>query len=202
MNPALVLGLVVSLLPSTGSGGSDWPQFRGPNGNGAVPAADIPLEWSATKNLAWKVKVPGQGWSQAVVVGATLYLTTAVGEGLETPMGMQAGVSDPRTMQAGTAPDVTIDWRVLALDLATGKERWSQSACKAKPKFPIHPSNTWATETPVADANGVYAFFGATGTLVGFDTAGKQLWKAEVCMLRFLVRLLVSYRCKYMDFCK
>jgi len=184
MIPALAVSLVVSLLPSTGSGtvsgAGDWPQFRGPNGTGAVPAADIPLEWSATKNLAWKAALSGQGWSQPVVVGNTIYLTAAVGEGLETPMGMQAGVNDPRTQGAGPVPDVTIDWRVVALDLATGKERWSQSACKAKPKFPIHPSNTWATETAVADANGVYAFFGATGTLAAFDPSGKPLWKAEL----------------------
>src|SRR5262245_37965060 len=116
MHPALVL-VVSSLLPTIGSGGSDWPQFRGPDGTGAVPAADIPLEWSATKNLAWKASVPGEGWSQPVVVGGTVYLTTAVGEGLEKPMGMVAGVADPRTMKAGAVPDVTIDWRVIALDL-------------------------------------------------------------------------------------
>jgi outer membrane protein assembly factor BamB len=162
------------------SGGTDWPQFRGPSGTGAVPAAKLPTEWSETKNLAWKAVIPGQGWSQPVVVGNTIYLTTAVGEGLETPIGMEAGIADMRTQKAGAVPDVTIDWRVVALDLATGKERWSASVAKAKPKFPIHPSNTWATETAVADANGVYAFFGATGTLAAFDPAGKPLWKAEL----------------------
>ena len=176
MNLAPFLGLVLSL----SSGGSDWPQFRGPNGNGVVPAADIPLEWSETKNVAWKVAVPGQGWSQPVVVGGTIYLTTALGEGLEAPLGFAAGYADPRTGKAGDVPEVTIDWHVLALDLASGKELWSASVCKMNPKFPIHPSNTWATETPVADANGVYAFIGPTGTLAAFDTAGKALWKAEL----------------------
>jgi outer membrane protein assembly factor BamB len=180
MHPALVLGILVCTPISGGSGGSDWPQFRGPSGTGAVPAADIPLEWGASKNVAWKVALPGQGWSQAVVVGGTVYLTTAVGEGLETPMGMAAGIADPRTQKAGSVPDATIDWRVIALDLASGKERWSQSVVQAKPKFPIHPSNTWATETPVADAGGVVAFFGATGTLAAFDPSGKALWKAEL----------------------
>jgi outer membrane protein assembly factor BamB len=180
MHSIASLGVLISFALVPASGGSDWPQFRGPNGTGAVPAADIPLEWSATKNLAWKVALPGQGWSQPVVVGNTIYVTAAVGEDLETPMGMEAGVADPRTMKAGSAPDATIDWRVIALDLATGKERWSQSVVKAKPKFPIHPSNTWATETPVADANGVVAFFGATGTLAAFDPSGKALWKVEL----------------------
>jgi outer membrane protein assembly factor BamB len=169
--------LVLSL--SSLSGGSDWPQFRGPDGTGAVPAADIPLEWSATKNLAWKAALPGQGWSQPVF-GGTVYLTAAIGQSLETPMGMQAGIDDPRTEKAGAVPETEIEWRVLALDLATGKERWSASVGKAKPRYPIHPSNTWATETPVADSNGVVAFFGACGTLAAFDPSGKALWKAEL----------------------
>jgi outer membrane protein assembly factor BamB len=114
------------------------------------------------------------------VAGGTVFVTTAVGEGLEAPMGMAAGVADPRTMKPGAAPEIMIDWRVLALDLGSGKVKWSVSAAKGKPEFPIHPSNTYATETPAADAHGVYAFFGATGTLAAFDHAGKPLWKAEL----------------------
>jgi outer membrane protein assembly factor BamB len=176
-----MIHLTLTLLATLASlGGSDWPQFRGPHGTGAVAAADLPLEWSEAQNVAWKVAIPGQGWSQPAVIGDTLYVTTAVGEGLEEILGMDAGIADPRTNAAGKVPDVTLDWRVLALDLATGKERWSASAGKAKPQYPIHPSNTWASETPVADANGVYAFFGATGTLAAFDPKGKALWKAEL----------------------
>lgn len=176
--PVALALLLASFLPV--SGGSDWPQFRGPLGTGAVAQAAVPLEWSSTTNVAWQVALPGQGWSQPVVVGDTVYVTAAVGEGLEKPMGMAAGVADPRTMKAGSAPDATVDWRVLALDLATGKERWSVSAARGKPVHPIHPSNTYATETPCADADGVYAFFGATGTLAAFDTAGKPRWKQEL----------------------
>lgn len=173
------LFLCLLSLPSS-TGASDWPQFRGPRGTGAVPAANVPLDWSESEHVAWKAEIPGQGWSQPVVVGGTVYVTTAVGQGLEAPMGMQAGVADPRTMKAGSAPDASIDWRVLAFDLASGKETWSASVVSGKPKFPIHPSNTYATETPVADAQGVYAFFGATGTLAAFDPAGKPRWKAEL----------------------
>ena len=97
------LSLLIPLVPVR-SGGSDWPQFRGPDGTGAVRAADIPLEWSAEKNLAWSVKLPGQGWSQPVVVGGTVYVTAALGETLETPIAMEAGIADPRTQAAGAVP--------------------------------------------------------------------------------------------------
>lgn len=161
-------------------GDSDWPQFRGPQGLGVAPAADIAHEWSEGKNVEWKVSLPGQGWSQPIVIGQTIYLTTAVGEGVAVPIGLEAGMNDPRSSEASAAPSGTIDWRVIALDLADGKERWSVSACKGKPALPIHPSNTWASETPVADANGVYAFCGAMGTLAAFDPQGKPLWRVEL----------------------
>jgi outer membrane protein assembly factor BamB len=161
-------------------GGGDWPQFRGAQGTGAVPAAEIPLSWSEQENVAWKVELPGQGWSQPIMVGDTIYVTAAVGAGLERPMDLEQGVADPRTNEPGKPPDLVIEWRVLALDLASGKERWSRSAARGKPEHPIHPSNTWATETPAADAQGVYAFFGAPGTVAAFDPAGKELWQVEL----------------------
>jgi len=173
---------LLATLPLTFSGtsGHDWPQFRGPLGTGVVSDGELPKQWSEKEHVAWKVAIPGQGWSQPVVVGDTVYVTTAVGDGLEAPLGMAAGIADPRTMQPGEPPDVSIDWRVIALDLATGAQRWTASAASGKPRFPIHPTNTWATETPVADANGVYAFFGATGTLAAFDSAGEPRWKVEL----------------------
>ncbi len=73
-----LLFVALSLSPSSGTtstGTTDWPQFRGPNGTGAVPAAKVPLEWSETQHVAWKSALPGQGWSQPVIVGGTVYFT-------------------------------------------------------------------------------------------------------------------------------
>lgn len=174
-----MLTLTHAALVLLSSNGSDWPQFRGPDTNGVVGAAKLPETWSASANLAWKAKV-GTGWAQPIVVGGTVYVAEAVGAGLEAPMGMNAGVSDPRTMKPGAVPDIALEWRLVALDLASGKEKWAQSVVKAKPTQPIHPSNTWASETPAADAHGVYVFFGMAGVVAGFDHAGKELWRAEV----------------------
>jgi len=177
LSPLLVSGPARTV---AGAAPSDWPQFRGPNGDGVAAAAHPPSEWSGSKNLAWKAALPGSGWSQPIVIGGQVYLTAAVSQGLERPLGFEQGVRDPRTMKAGQAPALEIDWRVLAFDLESGKPLWSASAAKGKPLYPVHPSNTYATETPCADASGVYAFFGATGTLAAFDPAGKPLWKLEL----------------------
>jgi outer membrane protein assembly factor BamB len=163
---------------------ADFPQFRGPNGNGVLEKAQPPLNFDATKQVAWSTKIPGTGWSQPVVVGKKIFLTSAVSDKLERPKDMNDGVKDMRSMPVfgslGKGPNFEVDWQVIALDLETGKPLWTQSIIKAKPKYSIHPSNTYATETVCADAERVYAFFGATGTVVALDHQGKEIWRQEV----------------------
>lgn len=158
---------------------SDWPQFRGPSTTGVVEASAIPSTWGPDDHVRWSVPV-ASGWSQPVVVGDVVFLTEAVGEGLETPIGFQAGVADPRTMKPGEAPDVVVSYRVRALDLATGVERWAKTLDEGKPRHAIHPSNTYATETPAADAERVVVYFGMSGTLAALDHAGKELWRKDL----------------------
>src|SRR5262245_51841320 len=70
------VGLVLLGLPAVGRG-DDWPQFRGPGGTGLSAEKQLPVEWGADKNLQWKVKVPGRGWSSPVVSGNKVFLTAA-----------------------------------------------------------------------------------------------------------------------------
>lgn len=168
----MLLALALHLL-------GDWPQFRGPAGNGVVPAAAIPLTWSETVNVAWKIALPGHGWSQPIVLGDTLYVTTAVGAGSPAPLTHQAGIDAPDTSKDPVSA-AEIEWLVCAFDLASGAARWTASAGKGPARFQIHPSNTHASETPAADARGVYAYFGSTGTVVALDPAGKPRWKVEL----------------------
>jgi outer membrane protein assembly factor BamB len=163
---------------------ADYPQFRGPAGTGVAPAADPPLSWSDKENLAWTAKLPGTGWAQPVVVGNTVFVTAAVGEKLARPKDMEAGVRDPGSIPlpflGSKPPDTTVKWQLLAYAADTGKPLWAKTVVEGKPKFAIHPSNTYATETPCADADRVYAYFGATGTLAAYDHAGNQKWKVEL----------------------
>lgn len=179
---ALVLSECLSA-DSSKTSADDFPQFRGPGGAGIADATPVPLAWSSTENVAWKVKVPGSGWSQPIIIGDHLYLTTAVSDKNLAPKNFAGGVKMPQSMGLGgltKAPDTNIQWQVHCYRTDTGERLWAETVVEGKPKFPVHPSNTYATETPAADADGVYAFFGATGTIAGFSHKGELLWKHEL----------------------
>ena len=162
---------------------ADWPQFRGPNG-ASTSATAPPAEWGKNKNVAWTAKIPGSGWASPVVVGDKVFVATAVTDPPFTPKDMQQGVMDassiPLPGKPKAGPDMKIEWQVLCLDVKTGKEQWTKTAASGKPKYAIHPSNTFATETPCADAERVYAFFGQAGVVIAYDHAGKEVWNVDV----------------------
>jgi outer membrane protein assembly factor BamB len=63
----------------------DWPQFRGPLASATSADPNLPLEWSADKNVAWKFKVPGYAWSSPIVWGDRVFVTTAVTDKQKKP---------------------------------------------------------------------------------------------------------------------
>jgi outer membrane protein assembly factor BamB len=147
--------LLVSLLLATtvGATTTDWPEFRGPGGQGHAIGKALPLEWSESRNVVWKTPVPGAGWSSPVVGGGRVWLTTATGE-----------------------RDVSL--RALAFDLASGRELVNVEVFRLRSLWPINPKNSWASPTPVLDGDRVYVHFGADGT-AALTTTGDIVWKAQ-----------------------
>ena len=170
--------LAAALLFFAGSrgGAEDWPQFRGGPALGRADFATLPKQWAGGSRVAWRTAIPGAGWSQPVVAGGKIFVTTAVGPGADKPSGM-GGVMSFSTWGMGSAPKTPIQWRVLCLEPADGKVLWSRGIVEAVPKFGKHASNSYATETPCASADGVFAFFGGTGTLVALDRDGNERWR-------------------------
>ncbi|HMO37163.1 MAG TPA: hypothetical protein PKA06_14075, partial [Gemmatales bacterium] len=86
------------------------------------------------------------------------------------------GAIDPRSRPGSKidAPKDKYVWKVHAVDLDNGKELWQKTIHSGVPQQPIHPSNTYATETPATDGKAVYAYFGATGTLVALNFEGEE----------------------------
>ena len=137
---------------------ADWPQFRGPWGDGQVSAPGetrmlgLPLEWSETNNIKWKSEIPGRGWSTPVVLGDQIWLTTA------TPDGH--------------------DFFVLCVDAGTGKILLNEKLFHCDAPEPLgNAVNCYATPSPVIEPGRVYVHFGSYGTAC-LDTGTRQvLWK-------------------------
>jgi len=140
------LALAVIVAPA----GADWPRFRGPNGSGvAADDKPTPAEFGETKNLRWKVELPGEGVSCPIVVGDRLFVTTYSGYGAE----------------GGTQLDLVR--HLLCYDAKTGKELWRKEIEAVLPEDAYAgmgvPSHGYASHTPDSDGERVYAFFGKSG---------------------------------------
>lgn len=158
-----------------------WPQFRGPRGDGRVISADFPLEWGEDKNVAWKTSIPGSGWAQPIVWNDRVYLLTAIAEGAAKPKKMAEGSRDPRSfMGASKAPDVNYRWELLELDLESGSVLSQKLVAEHKPEIPIHPSNTYATETPATDGKRIYLWLAPIGKLIAWKLSGEPAWEVNL----------------------
>ena len=151
----------------------NWQGWRGPNGDGTSPEKGIPVKWSGTENIAWKVTIPGNGHSSPVVWGNRLVLTSR----------------EPATAQR----------ILLCLDRNTGKTLWKDVVLNS-PLETIHPLNSRASGTPATDGQHVFVAFMMAddrkipapnvgtprmitpGSLVSaaYDMEGKQKWKINV----------------------
>jgi len=159
----------------------EWPQFRGPAGSGVLEKQLFPDAWSDDANVAWSAAIPGAGWSSPVVTDGKVFLTTAIFEGQSRPKGFRGGVGSMRTYrQDGEAQRTMTRFELRCLKLDDGSPLWTRKVVSRKPAFIIHPSNTYATESPATDGERVFAYFAAAGVLSAFDLGGKSLWSVEI----------------------
>jgi outer membrane protein assembly factor BamB len=165
----------------------NWPQWRGPAGQGVSDESSLPSEWAPGRNIAWKTALPGRGHSSPIVWGSRVFLTTAV-EGDVLP-GAKAPIhyieEDPKKGRQeflhpdSLGADKHHTLRVLALDLDSGKTLWDRVAYEGPVFDNRHKAGSYASPTPVTDGTRVYAYFGSEG-LYAYDFAGTLAWKADL----------------------
>lgn len=156
-----------------------WPQFRGLGAAGNADGQGLPLTWNAEtgENVVWKIPVDGIALSSPVIHGGRVYLATVESEGADS------------TFRTGLYGDVdSVDdtsehvWKLVALELRTGKRLWEQTAARGVPKVKRHLKSSHANPTPATDGERVVVHFPSEG-LFCFDRDGKQLWKVDLGVL-------------------
>ncbi|MBA3314515.1 MAG: PQQ-binding-like beta-propeller repeat protein [Planctomycetota bacterium] len=139
---------------------SDWPEFRGPGGQGHSDEAQVPVEWSVDKNIAWQTELPGEGWSSPIVWKGRAYLTAAVP--------VEGGRPNDRLLIAS------------CLDAADGKVMWRKTVFEQHHDEvdAIHGKNSHATPTPITDGQHLFVHFGAQGTAC-LSLEGEVIWTTQ-----------------------
>jgi outer membrane protein assembly factor BamB len=167
---AALLAWTVSLHASVGDP-KNWAQWRGPDMTGVSRTAKPPLEWSETKNIKWKVEIPGRGSSSPIVFGDRVYLLTAI------PVGV-AGEAQ-HSPRGGLPKRGVHQYKVLAIDRKTGKTVWEQVAREEEPHEASHQDNgTWASSSAITDGTHIFAYFESRG-LYAYDMNGKLVWQTD-----------------------
>lgn len=171
----------------------NWPQWRGPLANGVAPEADPPLEWSETRNVKWKVKIPGEGSSTPVIWGNQVFVLTAVDSGKKAeakpaeptppapanpPPGGAGRRRGPGGFGRSEKPTDEYQFLVLCLDRNTGKTLWQKVARQEVPHEAHQQNNTFASASPLTDGKLVFAFFGSRG-LHCYDMDGNFKWSKD-----------------------
>lgn len=151
MSIRILAGLTVLLSTIAGFAAEQWPQFRGPHGDGHSAAKGLPLTWSETQNVKWKTPIHGRGWSSPVVWDKQIWLTTSTEDGRE----LFAVCVD------GDSGKIIHDLKLFHVE---------------NPQF-AHKFNSYASPTPVIEPGRVYITFGSPGTACLDATTGKVLWQ-------------------------
>ena len=155
----------------------NWPQWRGPGSQGISTEANVPTEWSATKNIVWKAELPS-GHSSPIVWGDRVFVTAAI-EGAVVPGAKAVGHTVDGQVWLhpdSVAADRTHTLKVLAFDARNGKVLWDRMAYEGTVYDARHKRSSFAGPTAVTDGRMVYAYFGPEG-LYAYDFSGKLAWK-------------------------
>ncbi|HWA98501.1 MAG TPA: PQQ-binding-like beta-propeller repeat protein [Pirellulales bacterium] len=145
---------------ATMASAENWPCWRGPRGDGTSRETNVPIRWSATENVLWKVEVPGMGHASPIVWGDRVFTVSCLTE--------------------------NGDRVLVCFDRSTGKLRWQQTIIST-PLEKKHTLNSFASSTPATDGKQVFVSFLENhsddpaenrGLMVvaSYDFAGKQQW--------------------------
>jgi outer membrane protein assembly factor BamB len=191
----IILTVCFTVFGISQSHADNWGHWRGPTGNGVAENATPPTEWSDSKNVKWKVAIPGKGSGSPVIWENQVFVVTGVPVGddqqavserindagrEEAAQNQQRGSRQGRQRgrrggRGGAAPTKT-KFMVICYDRETGKKLWEQTATEATPHQGTHSTNNYASASPCTDGDHVFAFFGSRG-LYCYTMDGELTWQ-------------------------
>ena len=135
--------------------GQDWPQFRGPLGNGHAQSNGLPTTWDRNTGVAWKIILDGKAWSSPICVDEQILLTNALeNEGRLT-------------------------LEVISVGFNSGQIQWRKKLFEYETQPRIHRKNSYASPTPFYDQKNIYVHFGNLGTAC-LNLSGEVIWKSKL----------------------
>lgn len=174
MNTTRLLLTAALAIVSTSLSAAEWPEWRGPGGQGHAQATGLPASWSETNNVTWKTELPGRAWSSPVIEGKNIWLTTAI----ET---LAKKEDADRRLKANTGNQPLtvlekVEFRALCVDRDTGKLTQNILLLIAREPQWVHALNSYASATPVIEDGKLYCHFGAMGNACLDTRTSKVLW--------------------------
>jgi outer membrane protein assembly factor BamB len=173
----VALALLFLLLASgltTAADKAEWPEFRGPDGQGHAAASGLPTSWGEQQNVAWKRSLPGRGWSSPVISGNQIWMTAAV----ESPITEEEKAARIKG-STNTQPVIVsgkLSLRALCVDRQSGQLTKDVELIVEPQPQPTHATNTFASPTPVIEGGKLYCHFGAYGSACLNMASGKVDW--------------------------
>ena len=157
----------------------NWPQWRGPEASGVAPTGNPPIEWSETKNVKWKIEIPGKGHSTPIIWEDKIFVTTAI----ETEQKIEkketeATESTGRRRMPGLEAESVLRFVVMAINRTDGSVIWEKTVIQEAPVDGTHNTGSWASNSPVTDGEHLFAYFGSRG-LYCLDFDGNILWERD-----------------------
>ena len=150
MRRIVLSALCTVIVAAMARANDNWPQFRGPFGDGISDSHGLPIRWGETQNVKWKTPIHGKAWSSPVVWGNQVWVTSATPDGHE----LYAVCLDRDSGR------VVIDEKLFDI---------------AHPQYCI-PFNSYASPSPCIEEGRIYVTFGAPGTACLDTRTGKMLW--------------------------
>lgn len=156
---------------------ADWPQWRGPTGQGVDDFSIVPQEWSEDKNVSWKKEIPGRGHSSPVIVGDEIWVTTA-----HETLATEEEAEERLKANTGGQPLIVLSKvkiHAVCIDKDSGKILHDiELLTKENPQW-VHKTNSYASPTPVIDNGRLYLQNGSYGTACLDLKSRKVIWRNQ-----------------------